>query len=221
MRTRTVPLLLPLLLATGAHAVTDCHGGQAFGHVKRPFVGISQYEAMFSATPPEGVAPPVHSVAAGAWNWGCSTTVLVDLDRAKGYRVFRCSPEASPYASSWPQESRGARTRRITDSSGRIVDEAVVERALTPAQIERLVCLANEAWQLDPNGDPVKYDADGQPIEPPLRPPVPPHGVSYLRLRDGDVEKLIGGFTHYPSDGAAGAFARYLWQSVDHQEARP
>lgn len=214
MRNRIIPLLFPLLLAPPAHAVTDCHG-QAYGQVKRPFTGISQYETMFSVPLPEGMAPPVHSVAAAGWDWGCSTSVLVDLDRAKAYRVFRCSPEASPYAVRWPQESRGAKTRRTTDRSGHVVDEAVMERALSPIQIERLTCLANEAWQLDPNGDPVKYDAAGQPIKPPSPPPAEPHGVSYLRLRDGDVEKLIGGFTHYPQSGAAGALSGYLWQLVN------
>lgn len=214
MRTRTVPLLLPLLFAANVHAAIDCHG-QAFGQVKRPFVGVSPQEAMFSATLPQGIAPPRHSIAAGGWNWGCSTTVLIDLDRGKSYRVFQCSPDASPYASAWPQESRGAKTRRITDASGRVTDEAFTEKTLAPADLERLVCLANEAWQLDPNGAPVKYDDRGAAIPPPLQPAAPPHGVSYLRLRDGDVEKLIGGFSHYPSDGAAGALDRTIWQLVD------
>lgn len=215
MRTRIVPLLLPLLFAAHAYAATDCHG-VAFGQVKRPFVGVSPQEAMFSATLPEGIEPPRHSIAAGGWNWGCSTTVLIDLDRAKSYRVFQCSPDASPYASAWPRESQGAKTRRITDSSGRVTDEAVVERTLAPAVIERLICLANEAWQLDPNGDPVTYDAHGKAIPPSLQPPAPPHGVSYLRLRDGDIEKLIGGFSHYPANGDAGALERYVWQVVDN-----
>lgn len=203
-----VGMILLVSMDTASAALT-CNG-RPYGAVDRPFTGVSTYEAMFDVVVPDGVVIPAHGISTGTWDWGCTTNITVDLDTAMVYRKFSCNPASSSYQASWDHESPGAEITHTTDKNGRLLDIAIKRHRVTSAQIEQLVCMANEAWVLGPYGDPVQRDNNGIPIKPMPPPPAEPHGVSYLRLMDQGTEKLLGGFSRNPYRGAADNLAQYV-----------
>lgn len=211
MLVRALTFALLVLLSGVASATIGCNG-QAFGQVVRPFTGMSSDDmGMFSTWVPEGKKPPIHGITVGSWGWMCSTTVTVDMDAAALYRLETCRIDPTEHSVEKSNVPKGAVVQRVHADDGSVFDQVTATSALTPDEVHRLVCLANQAWRLDKYGDPVRYDIDGKPLDPDGRMPTPPHGVRFMHLKDSEVDKLIGGQYPYPETGPASELSRYVW----------
>jgi len=178
--------------------------GTVFGGVPRPFADTKHSNDGFTGKFPDDAMPAKHALVASTWGWGCTKTTSIDLERARLYQAVACQVKSADFKATWPFVPGDARMVHLLPAPDLPVDFAMIRRTLSPAQVEELTCLANAVWPLDPEGRPVRRDASGalaHDDKPPQ--PVAPHSVAYVKLKDGDTEKTIGGYTRVPADGPA------------------
>ena len=213
MRLRVIAWLGLSLLPGMADAAIGCHG-QAFGAVSRPFTGIDRYEDAFRIVVPYGVPEPAHAITAASENWGCQSALTVDLDRSTLWSMLHCSSDDAFDRDVSSPMWRGATIGQHRNGKGVMVREAAREVHLFPTEIAELVCLANDAWMLGKWAEPMVYDAEGKPVvgTPPL--PASPHGFGYMRLKDGGVERVLGGYYDVPAAGVAERLQKRMFEDV-------
>jgi hypothetical protein len=202
--------LFALLILTplAAHAAIGCHG-QAFGATTKRFIDREPAN-LFYAGIPAGVAIPAHIVAVSFENWGCGTSLSVDLDSGRVWKRLRCASEDAfdrdVGMSSWT----GAHIGSYTNFNRQPAREAVKEGRLPAAAIEELVCLANDAWRAGRWGQVPTFDAEGAMIEAAPPYPASPHGFSAILLKDGDTTRTLGMYYHPSGDNPDGKLERSI-----------
>lgn len=126
-------------------AAPGCHG-QPYGDVAQRF-SRAQPLPKASLGVPEGIAVPLDLVSMSGGGFGCDTSWTVDIDTGHAWERYRCD---DPGAFDQRDFSRPAWTgvhfNSYTDDRGRPAREAVREGTLAPTTLEKLVCLANDAW---------------------------------------------------------------------------
>ena len=175
-------LVSSMWLATAAWAEEGCDQ-RPFGAVEKRGMDAppASDDKWFPVNDHAAAPRPRQGLTETSWGWGCTATLVVDLDKRVAAQINRCIPGSSDYEALWSGYAKRAQTvSRRTLQNGTEQWEAVESRALEPAQIAAFVCAANKVW----------HDAVPLPLE---QTPVPPHSVSYVRLWDGNEVKFIGG----------------------------
>ncbi|QNK02108.1 hypothetical protein [Dyella telluris] len=170
--------------ATAAVAQDDCDH-RPFGAVVKQGVENppDANDKWFPVDDHQAAPRPSRGLTLTSWGWGCSTTLIVDLDRARAAEIHRCSEGSSDYDALWARFAKRAQlvTHRVVRNKFEQW-EALETRPLDKGDIAAFTCLANKAWSAPPPKIP-----EGAPV--------PPHSVSYVRLWDGRDVKFFGGYT--------------------------
>lgn len=190
-----------LALVTPVLAAQDNCDHRLFGAVeKRGMESPSDADDRQFPVDDHAAAPrPRRGLSETSWGWGCTTTLIVDLDKVRASRINRCSPGSSDYDFLWARYAKRASlvTHRVL-KNGYEQWEAVETRTLDKDQVAAFTCLANELWS--------------QPSRPlQSGPPVPPHSVGYMRLWDGESVKFIGGYVPFDPKTEALSALVYRW----------
>jgi hypothetical protein len=210
-------LFLCLAVVPCAHGAAECHG-RRFGDTTQRF-NDTKPPNPFLLGMPEGVPPPIHLVSAVAGGFGCTTAWAIDLDTGKAWRRARCQSAESLREFVGSVHWAGARFNTYTSFDGSSAPEAVKEGTVAPALVERLACLANEAWATGKWGGVARFDDRGQLLpEPPQPPPI--DAIATIVLKVGETTRTLGqDYVPQPSN-SDGKLAAAITEAVNEATRR-
>lgn len=185
-----VVVVMAWMLSACASVAPACRG-QQFGAIKVEPVGVT---GKVFGLPPE-IPEITRGMAFESSGFSCGSTVAADIERRVAYSARDCSKEGSEPLPEAPAPSDKFAASFTRTESG--VTHIIVVRwvKLSESDVARLVCAGNAVWTAKSKFR--EYV-------------VPPHSVSYVRLRDQQSYKDQGGATEM------GPEAKELIRALEH-----